>query len=868
MAVDPQTSEAISILTRLALAEADPVRLESIQKDLQSWQWEASRQDPWFFLRNLAITKNENPDADSAPYQPFPNKQYLKLMLDHWNRVMAKPENKIGAVLKSRQMMASWFYEAMFLYICLTSSAKRLCWQSKKAEDSNEALKRIIGIWERLPDAIKEQHPMEEKFLHLHFPRSNCDIHGIAQGPDQVRQFTWSHAVIDEAGFQEFAEQAYFALLPALGKHGVCFLVSTAAPSFFETIFTPHVMESHKTEMRGFESWSNHNGVEAIYLNWRADPDKTEEWADKAAIKYGGRESAWWRGEMEGDFGAQRGGLVFPQFGMETHTIPEMKEIPQEWPKYRVIDPGYGESACAVGWFTVNPHDRMLILYRELYVHGKTVKEIAPRIKALSGKEEYEYTIIDPSAFAQTLAASGRSIADLFVENGIVVNPAYRDATKKHQIQNFAALLVVSEYGQPSFKATRNCENFIAEILKYRWREVPDGSPRPETPVKVDDHMIDTCVPGWSMIRCRDGDKRMDLVRVGDEVLTRDGWKRVLCHAETSENAELWMVRHEGGRLIATGNHPVWVEGFGFKRLDQLTESDTLLGCESQNTWIGSSSTEPGIGGMPVGRTTAHHKKESYEEQTSFIETSGSTTTVQSQMACASITGMEMRLTTPSKTSNSWEGRITPPITVSRGLTSGTLRPSKTLTGFAIRLQRGTEAKKGSNGTPRTQSEHGLRLSQLSVSALFAERPRQLVIAERSSGVLRSAHRERVGRPASMMNPAYASDAKPNTDATDTRASDFATRPVRVLSAPVKLDMTDRVFNIEVEGTPEFFADGILVHNCLYMAASLNLKSVSERVIGRDPLRPWYEGTDRRRIKADSARLREEFYAAGTEYEP
>jgi len=734
VAVDPQTSEAISILTRLALAEADPVRLESIQKDLQSWQWEASRQDPWFFLRNLAITKNENPDADSAPYQPFPNKQYLKLMLDHWNRVMAKPENKIGAVLKSRQMMASWFYEAMFLYICLTSSAKRLCWQSKKAEDSNEALKRIIGIWERLPDAIKEQHPMEEKFLHLHFPRSNCDIHGIAQGPDQVRQFTWSHAVIDEAGFQEFAEQAYFALLPALGKHGVCFLVSTAAPSFFETIFTPHVMESHKTEMRGFESWSNHNGVEAIYLNWRADPDKTEEWADKAAIKYGGRESAWWRGEMEGDFGAQRGGLVFPQFGMETHTIPEMKEIPQEWPKYRVIDPGYGESACAVGWFTVNPHDRMLILYRELYVHGKTVKEIAPRIKALSGKEEYEYTIIDPSAFAQTLAASGRSIADLFVENGIVVNPAYRDATKKHQIQNFAALLVVSEYGQPSFKATRNCENFIAEILKYRWREVPDGSPRPETPVKVDDHMIDTCVPGWSMIRCRDGDKRMDLVRVGDEVLTRDGWKRVLCHAETSENAELWMVRHEGGRLIATGNHPVWVEGFGFKRLDQLTESE--------------------------------------------------------------------------------------------------------------------------------------RLSQLSVSALFAERPRQLVIAERSSGVLRSAHRERVGRPASMMNPAYASDAKPNTDATDTRASDFATRPVRVLSAPVKLDMTDRVFNIEVEGTPEFFADGILVHNCLYMAASLNLKSVSERVIGRDPLRPWYEGTDRRRIKADSARLREEFYAAGTEYEP
>lgn len=579
MAVSSKTAEALAVLTKVALREKNPEKLAVLKSDLEEWTWQAATEDPWFFLRKVALTRNENPDGET-PYEPFPDKEYLKSLLRQWNRVLAKKSNRLSITLKSRQMMASWFYCAMFLWVCMTQRGKRCGWQGKKAEDTNEMLERIYGIWERLPESIRKKIPCEKRFMHLRFPLTGCDIHAIPQGPDQVRQYTWSYFVIDEMAFQDDSEAGYYALLPALGKHGAAFMVSTASPSFFETIYSQHRVDSHTKEMQGVELWSNHNEIEAMFLHWSADPSKSEEWADAEAAKYGGRDSAFWRSEYEGDFGAMRGGLVFPQFSMDRHVIKSavFKKVPNEWPKYRSIDPGYGESACAVGWYAVNPADRMMILYRELYVRNQTVQEIAPKIKAMSGREEYEFTIIDPSAFAQTLAASGKSIADLFCAHGINVTPAYRDATKKHQIQAFADALVVRAWGEPSFKALDTCENFVNEMLRYRWREVPDGSPKPETPIKVDDHMIDACIPGWVTVECRDGRRRIDSISVGDEVLTRDGWRSVKAHAVTNEDAELWMVLHEDGKLIATANHPVWTENRGFVRLDQLTQSDTLLG--------------------------------------------------------------------------------------------------------------------------------------------------------------------------------------------------------------------------------------------------------------------------------------------------
>lgn len=248
------------------------------------------------------------------------------------------------------------------------------------------------------------------------------------------------------------------------------------------------ITETMKKLMDGVDTWENRNGITVCRLHYFADPSKREEWVEREAAKYGGKQSAFWRSEYEIDFGARRGGLVFPVFNPTVHGVTPF-ELPEEWPKYRVIDPGF-RNACACAWFTVD-YDGNLILYREMYKQGWRIEALAQSIKAMSLKEKYEFTLIDPSAFAKTLAGGGTSVADLFCDAGLTVSPAYRASHKKDQFYPFHELLVPQENGEPRFKFFNNCETFVSEMLSYRWKEARDDGFEPEEPVKVNDHLID-----------------------------------------------------------------------------------------------------------------------------------------------------------------------------------------------------------------------------------------------------------------------------------------------------------------------------------------------------------------------------------------
>lgn len=250
--------------------------------------------------------------------------------------------------------------------------------------------------------------------------------------------------------------------------------------------------ETHKQLMPGFEAWDNNNRIRVCKLHWSSDTGRSDAWAEREAAKYGGRESAFWRSEYEIDFGARRGGLVFPEFHIERNVIKPMSdELLAQLPKWRSIDPGLNH-ACACGWFTVL--DGTLIMYRELKKKGWKVNQFCQAMKALSGKEEYEYTMIDSSAYAATLAGGGRSVADLFVESGVTVNPCSKGGRKRDQIYALAELVVKRDHGEPRFKITNNCPEMIKEMLQYRWKEERDDGVTPEEPVKVDDDLLDTAL--------------------------------------------------------------------------------------------------------------------------------------------------------------------------------------------------------------------------------------------------------------------------------------------------------------------------------------------------------------------------------------
>lgn len=90
---------------------------------------------------------------------------------------------------------------------------------------------------------------------------------------------------------------------------------------------------------------------------------------------------------------------------------------------------------------------------------------------------------------------------------------------------------------------------------------------------------------------------------------------------------------------------------------------------------------------------------------------------------------------------------------------------------------------------------------------------------------------------------------------TATPRSAPALAPARIVSAPRPTGRVELVYNLAVEGAPEYIADGILVHNCfLYAAAAINPKHYANKI--RDPLQPWYGGGNWERRQADMRRAR------------
>ncbi len=62
------------------------------------------------------------------------------------------------------------------------------------------------------------------------------------------------------------------------------------------------------------------------------------------------------------------------------------------------------------------------------------------------------------------------------------------------------------------------------------------------------------------------------------------------------------------------------------------------------------------------------------------------------------------------------------------------------------------------------------------------------------------------------MSQGYARIAEMNSQLTNTQKSDSVQEVVQI---KVRKNKTERVYDLSIDGTPEFFANGILVHNCV-----------------------------------------------------
>lgn len=178
-------------------------------------------------------------------------------------------------------------------------------------------------------------------------------------------------------------------------------------------------------------------------------------------------------------------GMVYPEFTEFKHVV-EPFDVPVEWQRTLSIDPGFN-NPTSCHWYAVDG-DNNIYVVAEHYESGKTVSYHAEKIKeisdAINWHRDFDGSIsalIDTASTQRTLA-SIKSVADLFLDEGIRVNP-------KVNKNLFDGISKVKEYfagrkGKPSIYIFSSCKNLIREIKGYMWGEN-------EIPIKRDDHALD-----------------------------------------------------------------------------------------------------------------------------------------------------------------------------------------------------------------------------------------------------------------------------------------------------------------------------------------------------------------------------------------
>lgn len=154
-------------------------------------------------------------------------------------------------------------------------------------------------------------------------------------------------------------------------------------------------------------------------------------------------------------------GVFFPEFQAETHVIKPFWRIPAEWKKYRAFDYGLDMFACL--WIAVDFDGRSYV-YRELQQPGVIVSEAAKLMLDLTPPwEQIEFTVAPPDMWNRQ-KDSGKSMAELFMENGVGIIKA-----SNNRIQGWMAVKEMlkplkSEKDRPGLLVTEDCNALITNL--------------------------------------------------------------------------------------------------------------------------------------------------------------------------------------------------------------------------------------------------------------------------------------------------------------------------------------------------------------------------------------------------------------------
>lgn len=182
---------------------------------------------------------------------------------------------------------------------------------------------------------------------------------------------------------------------------------------------------------------------------------------------------------LEGNWDISEG-AAFAEFEVETHVIPPF-EIPSWWERVKAVDYGYAAESCCL-WAVIDPEDKTIIIYRELYKKGLTGEALGDTITEMEQDEIRSIAgVLDTAAWSRT-GYTGPTIGEILVNKGHKLRRADKNRLAgKTQIHEHLRKNNVT--GRPRLQIFNTCVNLIKEI-----QALPLSKSNPED---VDTHAAD-----------------------------------------------------------------------------------------------------------------------------------------------------------------------------------------------------------------------------------------------------------------------------------------------------------------------------------------------------------------------------------------
>ena len=468
--------------------------------------------------------------------------------------------------------------------------------------------------------------------------------------------------------------------------------------------------------------------------------------------------------------------------GLIFENVEEIDEIPR-WHKkhhYRGMDFGYTNDPTAIVDVYIN--DGTLWIDEVCYQTHMLAADIIHVLKKANKECGENVEIISESADPRLI--------DEIANAGLDIHP----------VRKFSGSIMAGIQKMQEMKicVTRRSTNVLKEFRNYTYRQNKEGKWLNE-PIDAYNH----CFVGSTLILTKCGLKRISQMQVGEYVLTSKGYRRVKkVFANGNKQVNKYTITSVAGdvyTLICTPNHRIKTKQ-GWKQVQELTQMDTLY-------------TYNDLTAKTTNYTRA--KNTIPEERNAYTELYGNTTMAQSPRGITYTTKITTHTTTKYQILKCLTDMTIFQIMLAYIVKMKNILLRLVKTWIMLAFTR-------TSGIVRTLVVNGIQFMQgllrnlfsLKTSSAFSVAHRLSQRKEMQSSAQIIASQSTDESCTLMMKNASAFGVEKLSLSTNIQevnaVQEFVLESIHVQDANIQ-----KVYDIEVEDVHEYYANGILVHNCL-----------------------------------------------------